>query len=160
MSLFKTNEKYKDIINTIYEAEGELTEDIQAQLALTLDDRDTKSIAYRETISDIKAEKEQISEEIKRLQALKNRNLNVVTALNKSLLKSVQLFGKYKVGTVSFSSRKSQRVEVSKDVIDILPDEFKVITATPNKKAIKDALKSGDTINGCELIDCESISIK
>jgi len=160
MSLFKTNEKYKDIINTIYEAEGELTEDIQAQLALTLDDRDAKSIAYRETISDINAENEQISEEIKRLQALKNRNLNVVTALNKSLLKSVQLFGKYKVGTVSFSSRKSQRVEVSKDVIDILPDEFKVITATPNKKAIKDALKSGDTINGCELIDCESISIK
>ena len=119
MSLFKTNEKYKDIINTIYEADGELTEDIQAQLALTLDDRDSKSIAYRETISDITAENEQISEEIKRLQALKNRNLNVVTALNKSLLKSVQLFGKYKVGTVSFSSRKSQRVEVSKDVIDI-----------------------------------------
>jgi hypothetical protein len=160
MSLFRTNEKYKDIINTIYEAEGELTEDIQAQLALTLDDRDNKSIAYRETISDINAQNEQISEEIKRLQALKNRNLNVVTALNKSLLKSVQLFGKYKVGTVSFSSRKSQRVEVSKDVIDILPDEFKVITATPNKKTIKDALKSGDTINGCELIDCESISIK
>ena len=160
MSLFKTNEKYKDIINTIYESDGELTEDIQAQLALTLDDRDTKSIAYRETISDINAENEQISEEIKRLQALKNRNLNVVTALNKSLLKSVQLFGKYKVGTVSFSSRKSQRVEVSKDVIDILPDEFKVITATPNKKAIKDALKSGDTINGCELIDCESVAIR
>ena len=160
MSLFRTNEKYRDIINTIYEAEGELTEDIQAQLALTLDDRDTKSIAYRETISDINAQNEQISEEIKRLQALKNRNLNVVTALNKSLLKSVQLFGKYKVGTVSFSSRKSQRVEVSKDIIDILPDEFKVITATPNKTAIKDALKSGDTINGCELIDCESISIK
>ncbi len=160
MSLFKTNENYKNIIESIHNSDGLVSDEIQSELELTMDDRDDKSISYRETVSNLECENEQISLEIKRLQSLKKRNSNVIDTLNKSLLQSVLLYGKYKVGTVTFSSRKSQRLEVSKDVIDVLPDDYKVVSVTANKKAIKDALKSGDTINGCELIDSNSLMIK
>ncbi len=160
MSLFKTNENYKNIIESIHNSDGLVSDEIQSELELTMDDRDDKSISYRETVSNLECENEQISLEIKRLQSLKKRNSTVLATLNKSLLQSVLLYGKYKVGTVTFSSRKSQRLEVSKDVIDVLPDDYKVVSVTANKKAIKDALKSGDTINGCELIDSNSLMIK
>jgi hypothetical protein len=160
MSLYKTNENYKNIIESIHNSDGLVSDDIQSQLELTMDDRDDKSIAYRETVSNLESENDQISLEIKRLQSLKKRNSNVIDTLNKLLLQSVLLYGNYKVGTVTFSSRKSQRVEVSKDVIDVLPDDYKVVSVTANKKAIKDALKAGDTINGCELIDSNSLMIK
>jgi len=160
MSLYKTNENYKNIIESIHNSDGLVSDDIQSQLELTMDDRDDKSIAYRETISNLEFENDQIADEIKRLQSLKKRNSNVIDTLNRSLLQSVLLHGKYKVGTVTFSSRKSQRVEVAKDIIDVLPDDYKVVSVTANKKAIKDALKAGDTINGCELIDCNSLMIK
>jgi uncharacterized coiled-coil DUF342 family protein len=160
MSLFKTNENYKNIIESIHNSDGLVSDEIQSELELTMDDRDDKSIAYRETISNLESENDQISLEIKRLQSLKKRNSNVIDTLNRSLLQSVLLHGKYKVGTVTFSSRKSQRVEVAKDIIDVLPDDYKVVSVTANKKAIKDALKAGDTINGCELIDCNSLMIK
>jgi hypothetical protein len=160
MSLYKTNQNYKNIIESIHISDGLVSDDIQSQLELTMADRDDKSMSYRETISNLTFENEQIADEIKRLQSLKKRNSNVIDTLNKALLQSVLLYGKYKVGTVSFSSRKSQRIDVAKDVIDVLPDDYKIVSVTVNKKAIKDALKAGDTINGCELIDCNSLMIK
>lgn len=60
----------------------------------------------------------------------------------------------------AISFRRSERVEIPD--ADVVPKKYQVkkITYTPDKKAIKDLLKSGKTVRGCTLITCQNIQIK
>ena len=55
--------------------------------------------------------------------------------------------------------RKSTVVDVQ-CAIESLPDEYKKIEITARRAEIKDALKSGESIPGCQLVEKQNISIK
>lgn len=67
---------------------------------------------------------------------------------------------KFKTDRVEMSFRRSESVLVKDEYL--IPDEYCDFTVTrkPNKKVIKDALKKGEELMGCELLEKSNISIK
>ena len=159
-SLYHIETEYLTLINEVEELGGELTPELEEQLMINETELQSKSIAYLEFISTKESLNTRIDEEIKRLQALKKANNNLIARLKDNLLNAVKLFGSFEVGLTKFGTRKSQQVLVNVNANE-LDKEYKTIkvTETPNKKAIKDAIKAGETIEGCELIDIQNLKI-
>ena len=67
---------------------------------------------------------------------------------------------KFKTDKVVMSFRKSESVLVKDDYL--VPDEYCNITVVrkPDKKVLKDALKKGAEIMGCELVEKQNVSVK
>ena len=100
-----------------------------------------------------------IDDEIKRLQALKRKNSNLVSYLKNRLLNAVNLFGAFEVGFTKFSNRKSESVFI--EDVNALPNEFKVkkLSIQADKMAIKKAIKNGQEIKGCTIQENNNLKI-
>lgn len=63
---------------------------------------------------------------------------------------------------VAISWRKSVAVEIDEAEIPELPEQYirRKVSVEADKTAIKDALKAGETIEGCRLVERQNISIK
>tara|TARA_R100000789_G_C2963931_1_gene138754 strand:+ start:37 stop:528 length:492 start_codon:yes stop_codon:yes gene_type:complete len=158
-TLYKIEEKYIELIKEVENADGEITDDINEQLEINEKQLESKSIAYLSVIKYKDAFTMQIDEEIKRLQALKKKNDNLVSYLKNRLLNAVNIFGAFEVGFTKFGTRKSESVII--DDITKLPKEFKVIKVSEqaDKMAIKKALKNGEIIKGCSLQENKNLKI-
>ena len=150
-SLYNITVNYSELLNSIEENEGVLTDEQITDLEITEKQLQSKSIAYLEVIKGKEAINSQIDEEVKRLTAMKKVNINLVSRLKENLLMAVKTFGNFEVGFTKFSTRKSESIEVL-DVND-LPKEFKVVKVTEqaDKKLIKEAIKEGKQIKGCSI---------
>jgi len=160
-TLYQINNDYYDLISQIELAEGELTPELESALEINKNELEVKSIAYVEVIKQRESLNTRIDEEIKRLQAIKKQNDNLILRLKNNLLNAVNLFGNFEAGFLKFSTRKSKQVEVNIDPND-LPKEFKVVkvTETPDKNAIKRAIEQGQEIQGCRIIENINLQIK
>ena len=141
-SLYNINEKMLTLLSQIEANDGELTEEINTQLEVTNDELQTKSESYLAVIKGREALNLQIDDEIKRLQAMKKANNNLVSKLKNSLLNAVNIFGEFEVGLLKFGLRKSTTVEVT-GIVNDLPKEYKTVKVTeqPNKAEIKNPCK-------------------
>jgi len=159
MNLFEITKEQQELINQIEILEGEITPEIEELLTINKSELNQKSIAYLEVIKQKDGVNTVIDAEIKRLQALKKRNVNVTTRLKDNLLNAVKLFGDFEVGTQRFATRKSQTIEV--EFIGELPNEYLTVktTTTANKVELKKALKSGIEIEGVTLKDNLNLKI-
>ena len=158
-SLYVIIQDQKYTIQEIELMEGELTPELEEQLIINANQLEAKSIAYLEVIKSKEAFNLNISEEIKRLQAIKKRNDALVSRLKDNLLIAVNTFGDFETGFNKFSTRKSQSVEV--EDVNQLPQEYKTIkvTESADKAAIKKALKTGVKIDGCSIKDNYNLKI-
>lgn len=158
-SLFDITLEQRSLINEIESMEGEITPEMEAQLEITHDQLERKSIAYLEVIRKKESFNSLIDNEVKRLQAMKKRNNNVVDRLNSNLLMAVKAFGDYVVGTQKFGTRKSSRVIV--EDVNSLPKKYKTIKVTEaaDKASIGEALKAGKKIKGCHIQDNLNLKI-
>ena len=158
-TLYNITEDYIELLNKIEIAEGEISEEVNQQLEINEQQLQTKSIAYLSVIKTKEALTMQIDEEIKRLQALKKHNGNIMKQLKDRLLNAVNLFGAFEVGFTKFSTRNSKAVIV--EDVNGLPKEFKVIKVTEqaDKKAIKQALETGVIIEGCTIQENKNLKI-
>lgn len=100
-----------------------------------------------------------LDEEIKRLKDLKDKREN-----NFDRLKNYILFlskgEKIETATCQFSSRKSTSVNIIDETL--IPSQFTTpkIEIKADKKAIGDALKNGQAVAGCELLENINLSVK
>ena len=158
-SLFNITINYNELMHEIEANEGILTEEQITALEITENQLQSKSIAYLEVIKGKEAITMQIDEEIKRLTAMKKTNNNITARLKDNLLNAVKMFGDFEVGLTKFGTRKSQSISV--DDINTLPNEFKTIkvTESADKKALKEAIKSGDEVPGVQLLDNVNLKI-
>lgn len=158
-SLYNIIEEQRYTLAEIELMEGELTHELEEQLIINSHQLESKSIGYLEVIKTKDAFNLQITEEIKRLQAMKKRNDNLVSRLKDNLLLAVKTFGDYEVGFTKFGTRKSSTVEVLD--VNQLPTEYKTVKVTEaaDKKAIKEALKEGIKIEGCSIVDHQNLKI-
>jgi hypothetical protein len=158
-SLYHIETEYREIIEQVELSEGELTEELEAQLMINEKELQSKSISYLAVVSGKEAINHQIDDEIKRLQALKKSNNTLIANLKGRLLQAVKLYGAFEVGLTKFGTRKSQQVIV--DDVNSLPKDFKTVkvTESANKAEIKKAIKRGEHITGCELLDVENLKI-
>ena len=159
-TLHSIKKDYLDLINEVEGMEGELTPEIEYKLKINKTELQSKAIAYHSIILSKDAFTMQIDNEIKRLQALKKRNVNLVSRLKNSLLSAVETFGEFTIGTNTFGIRKSERVEV--EDVNLLPKEYKTIKVTEqaNKIEIKKALKQGKEINYTYIVEQYNLKIK
>ena len=152
-SLYHIENEYLTIISQVEELDGELTPELEEQLTINEKELQNKSIAYLEFIGSKEALNVRVNDEIKRLQAVKKSNDTLVKNLKNRLLDAVKLYGNFEVGLTKFGTRKSISVSVAD--VNSLPKELKVINVTEqaNKKAIKEAIQAGESIEGCEIVE-------
>jgi hypothetical protein len=159
-SLYKINEKMLSLLSDIEANEGELTDEVLEQLEINNEELYEKSVNYLAVIKNREALNTQIDDEVKRLQAMKKANNNLVSRLKNSLLNAVNIFGEFETGLIKFGIRKSTTVEVN-GIVNDLPKEFKTVKVTeqPNKAEIKKSLQRGEQIEGCALVTNYNLKI-
>ena len=157
-NLYAINSELALILKEIELNDGEITDTLSGKLEIAEADLMNKSESYISVIKTKESFVSAIDEEIKRLQDLKKKNTNLVSKLKDRLLEAVKIYGDFETGTHKFGTRKSSSVEV--EDVNSLPNEFKTIkvTESANKKAIKEALSSGQTVKGCSIL--ESLNLK
>lgn len=159
-TLYNIQNDYASLMDAIEEQEGVLTDEQNEALIINEKELQTKSISYLEVIRQREAFVTTVDDEIKRLQALKKRNNTLVDTLKNNLLSAVHLFGEFTVGTVTFSTRKSESVIV--EDVNSLPKEYKTIkiTETASKKELKAAINAGEEIDGVTIQTNFNLKIK
>jgi hypothetical protein len=157
-NLYQITTDYSNIINELEENLGDITPELEEKLMINEKELQSKSISYISVVSDRESLNTRIDDEIKRLQAMKKSNNNLIAKLKDRLLDAVKLFGNFEVGLTKFGTRKSSQVIV--EDVNSLPSEFKTIkvTESANKAEIKKAIKAGESIGGCELV--ENLNLK
>ena len=150
-SLYEIEEEYTALMLAIEDSEGELTPELEAELEINESQIQSKSIAYLSVIRDNEALISQIDAESKRLAAMKKRSNGLIDRLKGALLGAVTLHGDINAGLTKFSTRKSSSIEV--DNVNHLEDKYIVtkVTESADKKALKEAIKSGEEIEGVRL---------
>lgn len=158
MTIYEINEQ---ILNCIDLETGEII-DIDRLNDLQLE-RDTKIENVACWIKELKAEAEAIKAEKQTLAERQRVAENKAESLKKWL--AYALDGqKFKTSKCSISYRKSESVEVTEEGLNNLMQEHNELLTykapEPNKKAIKDALKDGLSVEGVQLVQNTSTIIK
>lgn len=140
---------------------GEISEEGLAQINALELDRDTKLESIACWVKNLKADAEAMKTEAKNMADRAKAAENKAESLKRYL--AAALNGeKFQTPRVAVSWRKSVSVEVDEAEVPDLPEQFKRIETkiSPDKTAIKDALKAGEVIEGCRLVEKNNISIK
>lgn len=160
-SLYEMSEEYITAFNELLsydDLDDKAIEDTLDALEGALHDKMLSVAKYQQGLE---ASALNIKNAVKKMQdrqkSLENQAERLKAYLSDLMLKT----GETKVSDafVALSFRKSESVEVSSDALD---DEWMVekITQSPNKVAIKKALKNGTTIKGAKLIVNQNLQIK
>ena len=150
------------VFDKTYETEGEITPEIEAELEAVQGELAAKldGIAYLcKVVLPADADKlKQLETAAKaKRQALENKRRRILDYAGQfvELMPDGMKGGPYKI-----YRGKSESIEIN-SITDI-PAEFKkiVISETPDKKAIKDAIKGGAAIPGCRFVKREDWRVR
>lgn len=140
----------------------ELTPELEQALVINQDQLQAKANNYAKVIVNIQSDSDAIDAEIKRLKAMKESKERAITRLKEAVKNAMMVSSIEKIESPLFklSIRKSESVEV--DILEGLPSEFVNIknVVTPDKIAIKEAIKRGEFVLGARLVDNFNLQIK
>ena len=163
------------IEDALYENGGELTPELEAQLAETREALPAKIDGYNHILARLAGMEAAADAEIKRLQALKKTAQNAQKSLKGHLLNAMQTFGIEKIegSTCKVFRRLSpESVNITDEgrILARAQEEAEELTSKLptylsfeikiNKTALKDALREGMLVAGAELTRNESVVIK
>lgn len=159
-NLFQITEKARQLSLAL--ESGELTPDLERELVINQQGLQQKALDYAYVVKSLESDVSIIDEEIKRLKALKDAKTNAIERMKESVLNAMQIYGitEVKSATLKLSLRRSESVSVP--MAELLPKEFLTVkeVVTPNKIAIKEAIKSGLTVPGAMIEENYSLQIK
>lgn len=120
MNIFQISRDLLDTFQEIEDNGGELTEELESQLAISQADFKTKVEGYANVIKSAQYDIKSIDEEIDRLRKLKESKNKAIVRLEKILIWAIEMFGdtnksgnKYvDYGTGKISIRNTEKVEV------------------------------------------------
>ena len=161
-NIYNITTEFLQLEAQLIENGGELTPELETALIINKDELQHKSIQYGYVIKSLSDNVDAIDTEIKRLQSIKKVNENAIDRLKDTLTSAMQLFEipELKTPTLKINFRKSEQVIVHD--VNSLPQMFKTIKVTeqPDKVKIKQAIKDGEDVLGCELVTVQNIQIK
>jgi hypothetical protein len=161
-NIYNITTEFLQLEAQLIENGGELTPEIEQTLIINKDELQHKSIQYGYVIKSLSDNVDAIDAEIKRLQGIKKVNENAIDRLKDTLSSAMQLFGipELKTPTLKINFRKSEQVVVND--VNALPSDYKTIKVTEqaDKIKIKNAIKSGEDVVGCELVTVQNLQIK
>jgi len=132
MNIWKIQQELLSIFDEIEENGGELTEELEQQLAISQEDFRSKVESYTNVIKSVKADIAAIDEETKRLAALKKSKNALIDRLSKVIISAIDTFGEttktggkfFDYGTGKVSIRNSQKVVIDDDKIEAISGEL------------------------------------
>ncbi|WP_439242373.1 siphovirus Gp157 family protein [Lonepinella sp. BR2474] len=166
MKLYELTEQYKNIAELLDNPEFTENEDVLTALQSVQDDFDHKVQQIVFLAKNIESEIDPIDQEIKRLQAMKKAKANSVDNLKGYLKHNLQTTGIHKVDCglfkVAYRESAQSAVEIDEDLFlaNNTSEDFVTVKITPNKTAIKQALKDGVEIPGAVLVDSQVLTIR
>ena len=156
MKLYEITELQKELEK---EEDTEIKQDLQELIAVELKNK-SNNIVY--VIKNLEGNNAAIDAEIERLQALKKRNSSNIEKIKSNVLLFMQQnnVDTIKSDLATFSKRKSESTDIEN--IEQIPQEFITVkqTFTPDKTAIKKAIKEGIEVPGAKIVENFSLSIK
>lgn len=160
LALYQIEDEYIQLTNQLID--GELTPEIESLLVINKENLQNKAVNYGFVVKQLNSECQIIENEIERLTALANRREKVISKLKATLSEAMQLYEIDKIETpiMKISFRKSESIEI--DNMALIDQKFMVekTTTSPDKKAIKEAIVSGDIVTGARLQVNKNIQIK
>ena len=166
MSVYSLSRDIKDLEQKLYETLDEETGEIDGVIANALavkrSELDNKVVNIQKFIVGLNGDNDIIDGEIKRLQALKKRNENIIKSLKKGVATAMNDLEIEEIKSPTMRITYSTSEETIIDNKDLLPNELmrEKITYEPDKTAIKKALQDGKTIMGAHLQTNYNLKIK
>jgi hypothetical protein len=161
-SIYKIQNEFQLIIAEVINNEGEITPELETALTINKEQLQSKAVDYCYVIKQLDYDCEQIDNEIARLNKLKKVRANLVDRLKNTVSSAMQLFEVEKIETplIKLSFRNSESVEITNESqLDACFIVTKTVT-TPDKKAIKDAIKNGVLVCGATISYNKNLQIK
>ena len=161
-NLYEIEKEYIMLADQIIDAGGEVTEELGLALSINQDELQTKGRGYGFVIKTLESDIDIIDAEIKRLQSFKSSRNKAIERLKISLSDAMQLFDidKIETPTLKISFRKSESLFIENP--ELLDKNYVTVvrTESPNKVAIKDAIKRGETVVGAVIVSNLNLQIK
>lgn len=161
MQLYNLTANYQQIADYIDSTE-ELDESLLIDTWESIDEAfEDKVISTAYVIKNNDADIETISNEIKRLQKLKQTKVNANDRLKGYIKDNMLKLDKTRIKGDLFNvsvRNNAESVEILNE--SALPEDAFKVTRTPDKTAIKESLKNGHEIDGATLKRTQSLQIK
>jgi len=162
MNIYKIQNEFQLIIAEVINNEGEITPELETALTINKEQLQSKAVDYSYVIKQLDSDCEQIDAELKRLQQLKKVRTNLAERLKDTISDAMNLYEVEKIETplIKLSFRNSESVEITNE--SQLDSRFIVtkMVNTPDKKAIKDAIKNGVYVEGATISYNKNLQIK
>ena len=161
-SIYKIQNEFQLIIAEVINNEGEITPELETALTINKEQLQSKAVDYCYVIKQLDYDCEQIDNEIARLNKLKKVRSNLTDRLKNTVSSAMQLYDVEKIETplIKLSFRNSESVEITNESqLDACFIVTKTVT-TPDKKAIKDAIKNGVFVEGATISYNKNLQIK
>lgn len=162
VALYQIEQEYLNIVQSIIDAGGEITEEQETALSISKEQLQNKGVCYGFIVKELEGNIDLIDLEIKRLNALKKPLVNSIDRLKNNLSNAMQMFDvtELKTPLLKINFRKSESVEI--EDIDLLDADFvkTTITKAADKIAIKEAIKQGENVQGAVLVTNQNLQIK
>lgn len=161
-NLFKIQQQYIDLANSIIDNGGEVTPEIETQLQITEAELQEKATSYGYVVKSLEYDCEVIDAEITRLNGLKKSRQSTIERMKNTVSEAMQNCGIFEVKspTMKLSFLKSEKCEIysEKQIPAIYKRE--VTTVKIDKAAIKKAIKAGETVAGARIQENQNLQIK
>jgi hypothetical protein len=161
-NIFQIQNEYLQLIDKLIQNEGELTPELDIELAINKEELQSKGVNYGFVVRQLESDIDIIDSEIKRLQGLKKVRNNAIERLKTNLKNAMELYEMTEIKSpiIKINFRKSESVEFT-NLVDVPEDYFTIkVEKIPNKIAIKDAIKSGIEVPGACISINQNIQIK
>lgn len=166
MKLYEITQQYQNIAELLANSEFSENEDVLKALDEIEDDFNTKVQQTVFILKNIEAEIDPIDAEIKRLQAMKKHRSNNIERIKTRLKENLKATNLSKIDcglfSVSYREKEGGAVEIDEELFlaNNLNEDFVSIKVSPNKTAIKNALKNGENVIGATLVNSEVLTIR
>lgn len=157
-NLFNIDAELYEVYSEIENNGGEMTPELEAALEITEAERMTKGEGYVYVMKQLRSKADLLRAEAKRLTEIARQYESSADKLGDRLLQSVIAHGQIKTAFVTISTRKSKSVSITDE--SLLEADFWRIKAEPNKTAIKEALESGQEVQGALIVENYSLNIR
>lgn len=136
MNIYQIKQELLAIFNELEENGGELTEELETQLAITQESFKDKIKDYTNVIKSLNTDIDSIKVEQKRLKDLADKKQKVIDKLKSIMINAIETFGETKksgvpyvdYGTGEVSIRRSKAVDVDSEILKEIGPAVKVIT--------------------------------
>ncbi|MCW9717381.1 siphovirus Gp157 family protein [Avibacterium sp. 21-599] len=166
MKLYEIADSYNNVAELLANPEFAEDSDIIAALDAVEDEFNNKAINTIKAIKRVEGDIDLLDAEIKRLSAMKKARQNRIEEVKNYLKYNMQKTGIFKIESplfkIAYGERKQSAVEIDENLFlaNNLDENLVTIKITPNKSAIKEALKRGESVMGARLVDSQVLSIK